>query len=163
MRSRVEGRPGVSSASAHPFVSSNSSRRTSGLRLLLIASSSLAVLTVAGSVASAQSVATTSGDPARGREIVLVARNMAFYLDGNPTPNPTLRVKAGERVHIVLRSDDAGFTHDFAVKAWNAATDFLTGKGAVSVTVTVPDTPGARQEYVCSAHAVMMRGMVEVE
>ncbi len=122
----------------------------------------LAAVILCGLVALPSLVA-NRGSQARGREIVLVARNMAFYLDGNPTPNPTLRVKAGERVHIVLRSDDAGFTHDFAVKAWNAATDFLTGKGAVSVTVTVPDTPGARQEYVCSAHAVMMRGMVEVE
>lgn len=103
-------------------------------------------------------------DPATpAREIVLTARNMAFYLDGNPTPNPTLKVKAGEQVTIVLRSDDTGITHDFAVKSWNVATDFLSGKGAVSVSFRVPESRGTTQEYVCSAHAIMMRGRIEVD
>jgi len=97
------------------------------------------------------------------REIVLVARNMAFYLDGNPTPNPTLRLKAGEQVTLVLRSEDAGMTHDFAVKSWNVGTDFLSGKGAVSVSFRVPERSDGPKEYVCSAHAVMMKGTIEVE
>jgi plastocyanin len=97
------------------------------------------------------------------REIVLVARNMAFYLDGNPTPNPTLRLKAGEQVTLVLRSEDAGITHDFAVKSWNVGTPLLNGKGAVSVSFRVPDRRDGPQEYVCSAHAVMMKGAIEAE
>jgi plastocyanin len=102
-------------------------------------------------------------DPATPpREIVLTARNMAFYLDGNPQPNPALRVRAGEAITIVLRSDDAGITHDFAVKSWGVASDLLTGKGAVSVSFRVPERRGT-QEYVCSAHAIMMRGRIEVE
>jgi plastocyanin len=97
------------------------------------------------------------------REIVLVARNMAFYLDGNPTPNPTLRLKAGEQVTLVLRSEDAGITHDFAVRSWNVGTPLLNGKGAVSVSFRVPDRRDGPQEYVCSAHAVMMKGAIEAE
>ena len=97
------------------------------------------------------------------REIVLVARNMAFYLDGNPTPNPTLRLKAGEQVTLVLRSEDAGITHDFAVTSWNVGTALLNGKGAVSVSFRVPDRRDGPQEYVCSAHAVMMKGAIETE
>ena len=97
------------------------------------------------------------------REIVLVARNMAFYLDGNPTPNPTLRVKAGERITLVLRSEDAGITHDFAVKSWNVGTNFLTGKGSVSVSFRIPERNDGPQEYVCSAHSVMMKGAIEIE
>jgi len=97
------------------------------------------------------------------REIVLVARNMAFYLDGNPTPNPTLRLKAGEQVNIILRSEDMGITHDFAVKSWDVETALLSGKGVVSVSFRVPDRRDGPQEYTCSAHAVMMKGSIEVQ
>ena len=120
----------------------------------------LAAVLLVGLVALPSLVA----DPATpAREIVLTARNMAFYLDGNPTPNPTLTLKAGEQVTIVLRSEDTGIMHDFAVKSWNVASAFLSGKGAVSVSFRVPDSHGTPQEYVCSAHAIMMRGRIEVD
>ena len=109
-------------------------------------------------------LASVVADPGpRPREIVLTARNMAFYLEGTPTPNPTLRVKPGEQVTVTLRSEDAGMAHDFAVKAWGVGTAFLSGRGAVSVTFGVPDAQTGAQEYVCSAHAVMMRGRIEVD
>ena len=133
---------------------SNASRRRHrslvGLGVLLL----FAMVTLPSLVAD-------PGPPSR--EIVLVARNMAFYLDGNPTPNPTLRLKAGEQVTLVLRSEDAGITHDFAVKSWNVGTALLNGKGAVSVSFRVPDRDDEPQEYVCSAHPVMMKGVIEVE
>jgi plastocyanin len=88
---------------------------------------------------------------------------MAFYLDGNPTPNPTLRVRAGERINLVLRSEDAGMTHDFAITSWKVGTGFLNGKGSVSVNFQVPERADGPQEYVCSAHSVMMKGNIEVE
>jgi hypothetical protein len=121
---------------------------------------SLAAVLLVGLVALPSLVA----DPATpAREIVLTARNMAFYLDGNPTPNPTLTLKAGEQVTIVLRSADTGITHDFAVKSWDVGTALLAGQGAVSVSFRVPDSRGTPQEYVCSAHAIMMRGRIEVD
>ena len=47
---------------------------------------------------------------------------MTFYLDGQADPNPTLRLRAGETVRLVLRNDDEGMTHDFAIPGWKAAT-----------------------------------------
>jgi hypothetical protein len=120
----------------------------------------LAALVLAAAATLASLVAVPAPPP---REIVLTARNMAFYLDGNPTPNPTLHVRAGEQVTVTLRSADAGITHDFAVKAWQIGTELLSGTGAVSVSFRVPDTPAVAQEYVCSAHAVMMRGKIAVQ
>ena len=97
------------------------------------------------------------------REITLVARGMAFYLLGDPsTPNPTIRVKAGERVRVVLRNDDRGITHDFAVPAIDAAVDQLDWNEDDDVTFDVPSTPG-RYEYICRPHMLMMRGTLIVE
>jgi plastocyanin len=119
----------------------------------------LAALVLAAAATLASLVAVPAPPP---REIVLTARHMAFYLEGNPTPNPPLRVRAGESIKVTLRSEDPGITHDFAVKAWDVATPLLTGTGAVSVTFRAPDTRG-QQEYVCSAHAVMMQGRIDVQ
>ena len=96
------------------------------------------------------------------REVTLVARGMAFYLDGDPsTPNPTLEVRAGERVRIVLRNQDRGMTHDFAVPAVAAAMSAIGWDESGEVVLDVPDTPGT-YEYVCRPHALMMRGTIRV-
>ena len=72
------------------------------------------VAAIAGLVLLAALLPAWSSPPTH--EIILVARGMTFYLDGEPgTPNPTLEVKAGERVRVVLRNQDRGMTHDFAV------------------------------------------------
>ena len=97
------------------------------------------------------------------REIVLVTRGMAFYLEGDPAQaNPTLTVRAGERVRVVLRNEERGFTHDFAVPAVDAATDLISWNEDASVTFTVPETPGT-YAYVCEPHAMMMRGQIIVQ
>jgi len=95
-------------------------------------------------------------------EITLVAKGMAFYLEGEPsTPNPTLAVKAGERVRIVLRNEDRGMAHDFAVPAVAAAMNLVDWDRSGEVTFDVPDTPGT-YEYVCRPHRLMMRGTIRV-
>lgn len=96
------------------------------------------------------------------REIVLVARDMGFFLDGVGMENPTLRVESGEHIRLVLRNEEAGVTHDFAVSAWNVATRRLQARERDAVVFRVPDTPG-RYEYLCNPHASMMRGIIEVE
>lgn len=97
------------------------------------------------------------------REITLVARGMAFYLEGDPTtPNPTLRFKAGERVRIVLRNRERGMIHDLVVPAVGAATDALKWSEEDEVTLELPQTPGA-YEYFCRPHLLMMRGTIEIE
>ena len=97
----------------------------------------------------------------RTREIVLVARNMAFYLEGDPTPNPTLRLHAGERVRLVLRNADPGMTHNFAVAEWGIASGDLHGEGFSHLEFLVPTVPGPRA-YECTPHAAMMRGTIDV-
>lgn len=100
--------------------------------------------------------------PPPAREITLVARNMAFYLAHDPdTPNPTIAVRAGERVRIVLTNEDRGYTHDVAVPAVRAAATLVDWKRTTQVTFTAPGAPGT-YEYVCQPHGLMMRGVLQV-
>jgi len=96
------------------------------------------------------------------REVTLVAKGMAFYLESDPsTPNPTLEVRAGERLRVVLRNQDRGLTHDFAVPAVAAAMAGIDWNESGEVVLDVPDTPGT-YEYMCRPHALMMRGTIRV-
>jgi plastocyanin len=96
------------------------------------------------------------------RDITLVVRGMAFYLEDDPTaPNPTIEVKAGERVRVVVKNEDRGLTHDFAVPAVGAAMDEITWNQTDQVTFTVPSEPGT-YDYVCQPHRLMMRGTIRV-
>ena len=102
-----------------------------------------------------------SGTPTR--EVTLVVKGMAFYLDSDPnTPNPTLKVKAGERLRVVVRNQDRGMTHDFAVPAVAVAMNALDWNESGAVSLVVPDARGT-YEYVCRPHALMMRGTILVE
>ena len=97
------------------------------------------------------------------REITLVARGMAFYLESDPaTPNPTIRVKAGERVRIVLKNQDRGFVHDFAVPAVDEAVDQINWNESSASTFVMPSRAGT-YEYVCQPHRLMMSGTLVVE
>ena len=97
------------------------------------------------------------------REITLVARGMALYLEGDPSaPNPTIKVKAGERVRIVLRNEDRGMTHDFAVPSIEVGLNAIKWNERGEIAFDVPATPG-RYEYVCRPHLLMMRGTIQVE
>ncbi len=96
------------------------------------------------------------------REIVLEARGMAFYLPDNREPNPTLTLRAGEKVRLRLINRDRGFEHDWNVESLKLATRLLPGNGASDqIVLTAPDEPG-RHEYACSRHSKMMRGILEV-
>ena len=96
------------------------------------------------------------------REITLVARGMAFYVDGDfSTPNPTIHVPAGETVRIVLRNADPGIRHDFAVPSLGESLDPIAASETASVTFELPDTPGT-YEYVCRPHMLMMKGTIVV-
>lgn len=131
----------------------------SSLRIALIAAAAVACAALLPIVAASRPAA---GDPAP-REIRIVARGMAFFVDGDAVANPTLRLKAGERVRLVLRNEDAGMTHDFAIGAWKVATKTLIEKGSsAEVVFRVPDDRGTTP-YQCTPHAQMMRGSVQVE
>jgi plastocyanin len=95
------------------------------------------------------------------RAIVLVARNMTFYVEGSDVPNPTIVASPGELLRITVRNEDPGITHGFGVEAVRAAIQELRPGATHSLSVRAPDRPG-RYEYVCPPHAQMMRGVLEV-
>ena len=95
-------------------------------------------------------------------EIRLVARDMAYYMDGNSAPNPTLTVRRGEQVRIVLRNADPGMIHDFTVPAWKAVTRRLAAGEEAILQFKAPEQPGLGT-YSCSPHGELMRGTIRVE
>jgi plastocyanin len=87
---------------------------------------------------------------------------MAFYLESDlTTPNPTIEVKAGERVRVVVRNQDRGLTHDFAVPLIGAVMNEIPWNQSDELVFDVPDEPGI-YEYVCQPHRLMMRGTIRV-
>ncbi len=99
---------------------------------------------------------------ARAREITLVARDMAFYLDEDESAaNPVIVARPGETIRVVLRNRDRGMTHDFSVPASDAATDALDWNEEDAVTFDAPSEPGT-YEYVCRPHLLMMKGTLRV-
>ena len=97
------------------------------------------------------------------REIRMVVRDMTFYIEGRDEPNPTLRVRAGEQIRLVLRNDDRGMSHDFAVGSWQVTSPLLNSRGAEAVVVfRVPQRQGT-YTYNCTPHAEIMRGNIQVE
>ena len=95
------------------------------------------------------------------REITLVVRGMAFYVEGRDEPNPMLFVNPGERVRVVVKNQDRGIRHDFAVPVSGAALEPLQWNQSDEVVFDAPDTPG-KYDYWCRPHMTMMRGSIVV-
>ena len=121
-------------------------------------------MTIAALVAVvAAAVVTQAGAREEVREIHLVARGMAFYLEADPAiANPTISLKSGERVRVTVRNETPGITHDLAIAGLGAALSPLALGATGSLDLEVPDAPG-RHEYTCRPHAQMMKGVVIVE
>jgi plastocyanin len=101
-----------------------------------------------------------SSTPAQ--EIVLVADGMAFRVEGGPaSANPVIEVRAGEIVRIVLRNEERGMQHDFAVPALGVALDLVAWTDQRTLTFVAPSEPGD-YEYICRPHQLMMRGVLRV-
>lgn len=96
------------------------------------------------------------------RELRIVVLDRAFYLEGQTQANPTLALRAGERVRLVLRNEDDGMRHDFAIRAWGVAVPPIEGRGQRAITFRVPDRHG-QTTYNCTPHPVSMRGAITVE
>ena len=123
---------------------------------------------VAGAVIAAIAIAATllpmvaSSDLDKKRDVHLVIRDMAYYLDGKGEPNPTLQFRRGERVRLILTNEDAGMEHDFVVKNWNVATKVLDGRGVDAVNIRIPRRPGSHT-YFCTPHSAKMRGTIVID
>lgn len=104
-----------------------------------------------------------SSDPGAVRDVRIVVRDMAFYVDGGAEPNPPITLRAGEQVRFRVRNEDAGMRHDFSVKAWTLGTRMLEDRGEEDeVIFRVPAERGT-QTYQCTPHPRMMTGTIRVE
>lgn len=119
----------------------------------------LAAALVAGAMFGAIALSARVPGP---REIRVVVRDMTFYRDGQADANPTLHLRAGETVRLVLRNEDEGMKHDFAIPGWKEATRRIESGEEASVTFRVPDHV-ASQSYTCRPHAAIMQGTILVE
>lgn len=121
----------------------------------------LALIAVAaGAFAFAASPGGWGSEP---REVVLVAREMAFIAprEGGG-PNPTLRLKAGERIRLVLENRDPGMRHDVVAPGLGIRTATVDFAETDRRVFRVPRTPGT-YDYFCSFHDRLMRGRMVVE
>ena len=132
------------------------SRRRSGA--CSVAAMAVVVFVVVGLLVLLPMTASTG---AAAREITLVTRDMAFYLEGDPAPNPTIRLAAGEEVRLTLLNLDRGFKHNLAIDGWNIETVSLDADESTVVRIRAPDQAG-RQPYICSPHSEMMHGVIEI-
>lgn len=106
-------------------------------------------------------VASSGADDVRNIEVIV--RDMSFYVEGRAEANPEIAFKAGERVRLRVRNEDAGMRHDFTIKGWNVATKVLEDRGEEDVIeFRVPTDRGTRT-YTCTPHSRMMTGSIRVE
>jgi plastocyanin len=123
----------------------------------LLADSRVWVMAMAGLV-----VAGCTPHPGPTRDIVLVARGMAFVLEEAPAvPNPTIQLRAGERVRLVFKNEAPGLLHDMVIPGLGVEIPQIRTGETRELIFTVPAAPG-RHEYRCRPHAEMMRGVVNV-
>ena len=119
----------------------------------------LAAAVVVGIGAALLPLTAERGEP---REIEVVIRGIAFYLDGASAANPVIRVAPGESIALTIRNEETGILHNFAVPDWAAATPRLRAGESHRIILTAPREKGATT-YVCTPHAEMMRGTLLVE
>jgi hypothetical protein len=134
---------------------------TAGRARVVLSLAAAVLLSIATIVAIGPRVA-PSGNGGPVREIRLVVRDMTYFADGSTAPNPTLTVHRGEQVRVVLRNEDAGMIHDFAVRAWNVRTARLDAGEEAVIEFDAPEQPGTGT-YSCTPHGETMRGTIRVE
>lgn len=103
-----------------------------------------------------------SGAGVEPRTITLVARDMWFFVPGDPTINPRLVVERGEEIRFVIVNDDPGMAHDLALPSLGEKSPVLRKAGiSTALTLRMPEEAG-EHDYLCSFHPLRMRGIVEV-
>lgn len=102
-----------------------------------------------------------NGERPAPREIHIVIRDMAFYVNDDTSPNPAIVVAPGESVALIVRNDDAGIVHDFGVPAWASSTRRLRAGESQRLVLQAPAATGGTP-YHCSPHSRMMSGEIVV-
>lgn len=95
------------------------------------------------------------------QEICLVARGMAFTLEGSEIENPEIRIKAGQRVRLRFRNEDPGVDHVLRLPALDLSTAVVK-PGREAHLDFVFEEPG-RSGYECTLHAMMMQGALVIQ
>jgi plastocyanin len=114
---------------------------------------------LAGLVLAATGVAARSAmQPVR---IEIVIEQMTFRMPDAANPaamidNPTLRVRTGPTVELVLRSLDPGMKHDLLIPELDLRADAVANGESSTIRFTAPK-PGT-YTYLCSMHPKLMRG-----
>ncbi len=97
------------------------------------------------------------------REVVLVARHMVFTAPRQGGgPNPTLHLKAGERIRLVLENRDPGMRHDLVAPGLGLRTAAVDHAESDRRVFRVTRTAGT-YDYYCSFHDRLMRGRMVVK
>jgi hypothetical protein len=122
---------------------------------------SMLVFAAFSAVAGLALIPVIANPRAEAREIVLVARDMTFYLEGSEVPNPTIVVKRGEAIRVIVRNQEPGITHALGMPSLAASIERIAPGATAAVSSRAPDALG-RHEYVCPPHAEMMRGVLLV-
>jgi plastocyanin len=125
----------------------------------LTAASIIAVVALAATLLPM--VASSRADSTR--DLRIVVRDMAFYVDGGAEPNPSITLRAGVQVRLHLRNEDAGMRHDFVVKPWAVSTKMLEDRGEEDTIVFRAPTERGEATYLCTPHAKMMSGTIRIE
>ncbi|HCN09915.1 MAG TPA: hypothetical protein DIT01_18475 [Lentisphaeria bacterium] len=87
--------------------------------------------------------------------VIVVAKDMKF----NQT-NPTIYVRPGTKIRLILRNEDPGMRHDLVLEALGLETPIIKeGESAVLEFVVVDE---GLFEYICSLHPVLMKGILVV-
>jgi len=119
------------------------------------------VLLAAGVYAFSSRALRGDGAP---REVILVAKDMAFVSEAagaGDTPNPTIVIRPGERVRLVLMNLDAGMHHDLVVDRLRVRTPALAYGETEAIEFTAPAEEG-ECDYYCSFHSRLMRGRIVI-
>ena len=120
-----------------------------------------AIAVVAFAAAVLPMLASSSRDEVR--DVNVVVRDMAFYVDSSTEANPVITLRAGERVRVRVRNEDAGMRHDFSINAWTVSTKILETRGEEDVVeFRVPESRGSHT-YQCTPHPKMMSGTIRVD
>ena len=93
------------------------------------------------------------------RDIRIVARDMAYYVESLSDRNPTLQLTAGEQVRVTLRNEDSGMLHDFGIPVLDLGTGTVPFGTEKTITFKVPAT-STGLTYVCTPHSAMMSGRI---
>ena len=101
--------------------------------------------------------------PQETREVVLTGQGNAFFLAGDPQQrNPTLYLRKGQPVKLIVRNDDAErILHCFTIAGLDVKTSRNLSRGESEI---LSFTPGSRGNfaYACLMHP-MMTGSIVVE